>query len=79
MTIFNVATAAELSSAIAGAAGGDRIVVADGNYGKLSIFNRSFDSTVTIVAANPGAGAHFDGLTITGSKNVSLVGLDLGR
>ncbi|MBA2920985.1 hypothetical protein GON01_15475, partial [Sphingomonas sp. MAH-20] len=28
---------------------------------------------------NPGAGAHFDGLTITGSKNVSLVGLDLGR
>ncbi|MBA2918557.1 hypothetical protein GON01_06160, partial [Sphingomonas sp. MAH-20] len=79
MTIFNVASSAELSAALASAAGGDRIVVADGSYGRVSIANRSFDSTVTITAANPGAGAHFDGLTITGSKNVSLVGLDLGR
>jgi hypothetical protein len=79
MTIFNVSSSAELNSALASAAGGDRIVVADGNYGKLSIANRNYDSTVTIVAANPGTGAHFDGLGIWNSTNLSLTGFDVGR
>jgi hypothetical protein len=79
MTIFNVSSAAQLNAAIAGAAGGDRIVLADGDYGRLSITNRSFDAAVTIEAANPGAGAHLDGLSIINSKNLSLVGLDVGR
>jgi hypothetical protein len=59
--------------------GGDRIVVADGSYGRLSISNRNYDAAVTIVAANPGTGAHFDGLSISGSSNLTLVGFDVGR
>ena len=79
MTTFNVSNATELTSAIASAAGGDRIVLADGNYGAVSIFNRTYASTLTIEAANPGSGAHLDGLFVANAKNISFVGLDVGR
>lgn len=79
MTTFNVSNATELNSAIASAGGGDRIVLADGNYGAVYVTNRTYASTLTIEAATPGAGAHLDGLFVSGAKNISFVGLDVGR
>jgi Ca2+-binding RTX toxin-like protein len=79
MSTFNVSNATELKSAIANAVGGDRIVLADGDYGNVNIFSRNFASTVTIEAAMPGTGAHLDGLFVAGSQNLNFVGLDIGR
>jgi hypothetical protein len=79
MATFNVSNATELKSAIASAVGGDRIVLADANYGKVYITNRAYSSTVSIEAANPGSSAHLDGLIVSGSKNLNIVGLDIGR
>jgi Ca2+-binding RTX toxin-like protein len=77
MTTFNVSNATELKTAIASAVGGDRIVLADANYGKVYITNRAYSSTVSIEAAS--SGAHLDGLFVSGSKNLNIVGLDIGR
>jgi hypothetical protein len=79
MTTFNVSSATELKAALSGAVGGDRIVLADGNYGKVYVTNRAFASAVTIEAATPGTGAHLDGLFVAGTKNLNVVGLDIGR
>jgi Ca2+-binding RTX toxin-like protein len=79
MTIFNVSNGTELQSALSSAVGGDRIVLADANYGKVYITNRAYSSTVSIEAANPGSSAHLDGLFVSGSKNLNIVGLDIGR
>ena len=79
MTIFNVSTAAELTSAISRAAGGDQIVVADGNYGAVKVFDRAFSSTVTITAANPGTGAHFDTLFVAAVRTLNVADVLVGR
>jgi Ca2+-binding RTX toxin-like protein len=78
MTVFNVSNGAELQAALSSAVGDDRIVLADGNYGKVNVFNRNYASTVTIEAATP-SGAHIDGLFVAGSKNLNFIGLDVGR
>ena len=79
MTTFNVSSATELKAALSGAVGGDRIVLADGDYGKVYVTNRAYASAVTIEAATPGTGAHLDGLFVAGTKNLNVVGLDIGR
>lgn len=78
MATFNVSTAAQFQSALNSAKGGDKIVLAAGNYGSVYVQNHNYSSAVTITtsAANP---AHFDGLFISNTKNLSLSGLDLGR
>lgn len=78
MAIFNVSTAAQLQSALSTATGGDRIILAAGNYGAISIANKNYSSAVTIQTSisNP---AHFDGLFISNSSNLSFSGLDMGR
>ena len=78
MAVFNVATAAELGTAIGRAAGGDRIVLAAGEYGGLRVQNRAFASNVTI-AAQPGARVVFDGLNIQNVSNLSLAGIEIAR
>lgn len=79
MTIWSVTSTTQLYSALASAVGGDTINLAAGNYGKVSLANYSFASNVTIASAPGGAMAHFDGLSITGSKNVTLQSVDIGR
>ena len=78
MAIFNVSTAAQLQSALSAATGGDKIILAAGNYGSVSISNKNYSSAVTLQTSvsNP---AHFDGLFIGNSSNLSFSGLDIGR
>lgn len=79
MAIFNVTNAAQLQSALSSAVGGDRIILASGNYGSVSISGRNYASNVTIQAASNANPAHFDGLVINASKNITIAGLDVGR
>lgn len=79
MAVYNVTNATELQTAIGKAVGGDKIVLADGNYGSVWIQNKNPSSTITIQAANPGTSVHFDGLTVRSSANLSFSGIDVGR
>ena len=79
MTVHNVLNASQLQAALASAVGGDKIIVAAGNYGSVSISNRNYASNVTIQAATFSNPAHFDGLFVSNSKNLTFSGLDLGR
>jgi hypothetical protein len=42
MSIYNVTNATQLQSALSKAVGGDRIVLAAGNYGNVNINNRNY-------------------------------------
>ena len=53
MTEFIVANATELYDALSSAEGGDRIVLAGGDYGSLDFRGVTFSSDVTIVSADP--------------------------
>lgn len=79
MAMFNVTNSTQLQQALASAAGGDRIILASGNYGSVSISGRNYASNVTIQAASNANPAHFDGLVINASKNITIAGLDIGR
>ncbi|NNM77627.1 hypothetical protein HJG53_11970 [Sphingomonas sp. ID1715] len=79
MAIYDVKTAAELTTALGRTVGGDTIRLASGNYGLVNLANRVYASTVTITSASATAPAHFDGLTVSGSKNLAFSALDLGR
>ena len=72
--IFSVSNAAELSAALASAQGGDRIELAGGDYGKVSIAN-DFASDVTIVSADPDDPAIFGELHINGATHIVFDGL----
>jgi hypothetical protein len=74
MAIINVSNSGQLSSALSGASGGDVILLADGDYGDLSI-SQDYASNVTIQSATE-HGARFDVVKITGS-NVTIDGLSI--
>lgn len=79
MALHNVANAAQLQAALARAVGGDRIVLAAGDYGQVDITNRNYASNVTITSASKSNLAHFDGLTVIKSRNIVFDTLDMGR
>lgn len=79
MATFNVTTASQLYSALGSAVGGDRIVLAPGNYGNINIYNRNYASGVTLQTGSWTNRAHFDGLNISKSSNLTISGIDLGR
>lgn len=79
MTVYSVSNATQLQSAINNAVGGDKIILADGNYGTVWIQNKNPVSTITIQAANPGTSVHLDSLNVYTSKNLSFSGFDVGR
>lgn len=79
MTLHRVANSTQLQTALAKAVGGDSILLAPGNYGKVSIYNRNYASNVTIQTASTADRAHLDGLFVSNSKNLTFSGLDLGR
>jgi hypothetical protein len=82
MATFQVSTASQLSSAILNARGGDKIVLAGGNYGKLDL-NASksshkhvkFDSTVTITAASDKNPPVFNDMYLNGVSNLRIEGV----
>lgn len=77
-----VSTQKELVSALKAASGGDRIVLADGDYGSLlldPLYQKnvgSYDSPVTIVSATPG-GAVFSSIEVRRASNLSFEGLTI--
>lgn len=79
MTIYNVSNSTQLNTALGKAVGGDTIVLAAGNYGGLSIYNKNFSSTVTIKSASSAAKAHIDTMMVSGVNNLRFEGLDVGR
>lgn len=72
---LRVSNASELTAALAAAQGGDTILLADGDYGNITL-SQHFDTAVTIVADTP-HGARFTGLHVAGAQNVTLDGLFL--
>lgn len=75
---IQVATADQLASAIAGARGGERIVLAPGDYGDLVINQRAFAKPVTIEAGARDR-SRITTLLVRGSSNLVFKGLMLGR
>ncbi len=76
-TTITVSSYAGLVKALSGATGGEKIVLAAGDYGKLmltegrSIFSK-MASEVTITSADPNHPASFSGMSLTGLKNITF-------
>ena len=66
---------AELSAALSSAEGGDRIVLAGGDYGSLDIRGVTFSSDVTIVSADPANPAIVRELDIRDSSHLVFDGI----
>ena len=71
-TTITVTSAAELNQALSQASGGETILLAAGNYGKLVINNSQFASNVTIKSADPNAMASFSETYVSNSSNVTF-------
>ena len=77
MATFNVSTRSQLYDALNSASGGDRIVLASGNYGKLELQgsqnpNYLFRSDVVIQSADPSRPAVLDELYLRDVRNIVL-------
>jgi len=70
MTTFHISDRAELLSALKTAQGGETFVLAEGDYGALSISTRYAD-TLRIVSETPG-GAVFSTVSLHGAANITL-------
>jgi hypothetical protein len=79
LAIINVSNAAQLTSALATARGGDTIRLAAGDYDNVSIQNFRPTSRVTLVSADVANPAHFDTLAVRTSQNLTFKNLDIGR
>ena len=78
MATYNVSNASELATALASAQGGDRILLAAGNYGDLKLTNKSYSSAVEIVSADPANPAEFRTVTLTSVANLTFKSLEIG-
>ena len=68
---ITVSTAAELMAALGAATGGETILLAAGDYGKLFLSNVDFATNVTIRSIKS-AEATFSSIDIRGSRNITL-------
>ncbi|WP_209509792.1 right-handed parallel beta-helix repeat-containing protein, partial [Ruegeria sp. HKCCE4150] len=71
-TTITVTSAAELNQALSQATGGETILLAAGNYGKLSLKNAQYASNVTLKSADPNALASFSEVYLTNSSNITF-------
>ena len=73
---INVSNAAELDAALHAAGGGETIVLAGGDYGTLSMGGRDlpgrYEAEVTLVSADAGDPARFEGMHLRGVSNLTL-------
>jgi chitodextrinase len=74
---ISVSTSAELYKALAGATGGETILLASGNYGGFSLgvksgFDITFPSTVKITSASSDHPAVFTGIFLNGASNLNI-------
>jgi parallel beta-helix repeat protein len=65
MASFTVSNSAQLTAALNQAAGGDKILLATGNYGDFSFSGKTFASDVTIVSQNAAKPATFNTISLT--------------
>jgi Ca2+-binding RTX toxin-like protein len=77
---IRVTNAAELTQALATATGGETIMLAAGNYGRLVMIdstraNFDFASNVTIRSEDPGSPAVVTGLDMRGASNITFDGI----
>lgn len=75
MATIKVSNQIQLLSALKTASGGDTILLANGNYGDVTLKSQ-FSSAVTIQAENP-LGATFAKITLSGASNLAFDGLKL--
>lgn len=81
MTVFNVSNAAELTSALKKATGGDEVRLEGGDYGLLrfdqySGYEAQFDTPITIVSANSDDPATFSSMWISNANNIVVDGVN---
>jgi hypothetical protein len=77
LTTVTVTSAAELTAALALAAGGDTIRLAAGQYGDLTISKKTYASDLTIASADASHPAEFNSILVTGSSGVRFEGLNV--
>jgi len=75
MATIEVSGLAQLTAALKTVKAGDRLVLADGDYGALTM-TADYDEPVTIAAKNP-LGARFDKISLTGATNLHFDGLEM--
>ncbi|WP_170763204.1 right-handed parallel beta-helix repeat-containing protein [Ruegeria lacuscaerulensis] len=71
-TTITVTSAAELNQALSQATGGETILLAAGDYGKLSLKGTQFASEVTIKSADPNNQASFSEMYLTNTSNITF-------
>ena len=71
MTIYNVSSASQLTTALSSASAGDTISLASGNYGDVTI-SKSFSSDVTITSQSAASPAVLHSLTLNNSSHIVL-------
>lgn len=74
-----VASHDELVAAIARAQGGDRIILAGGDYGDVDIRGKAWDSDVTLISASVANPARFDTLTLNTITHLTVKSVEIGR
>lgn len=72
MTIVTVSNASQLQAAFASAKDGDRIELAAGNYGSVTLSGRNFASGVTVTSADPANQAVLEDLKINKVTGLTL-------
>ncbi len=72
MANFMVSNSAQLTAALNQASGGDKILLATGNYGDFSFSGKSFASDVTIVSQNVDKPATFNTISMTNVGHVKI-------
>ena len=73
MTTITVSNASQLQSALAAAKPGDVVLLANGEYGTVTI-DRNYSADVTIKAQNP-LGAKFDQIIVNNSSHLVFDGI----
>lgn len=79
MTVITVNSSQALMGALAKASGGDVIKLAAGTYSNVTLKGLNFTNGVTITSADPNKPAVLTDLTITGSKGITVQGLELSN
>ncbi len=79
MTDFTVANKDALTKALANAKSGDRILLAPGNYGVVSLKNKAYTSDVTITSLDPNNLARIDNLKVNTVSHVAIRSVEIGR
>ncbi|HEY0445312.1 MAG TPA: right-handed parallel beta-helix repeat-containing protein [Allosphingosinicella sp.] len=78
MASITVSNAAELANAISAATGGDKILLAAGNYGDLTIQNKTFSAPVEIISLDPANQALIRSLNVVNAHNLTFKSVEIG-